>query len=589
MNDPRPVASVALSVAALSASLLLSPTAPGATRAAPAGAATRPVARSAEGRAPYALLVVLDASGSMKQAVPGGVKRDLAQRGLLRMLATLPEGSLAALRLIGEGEPGTPECQATRAALPFAPFAAERWAAALGQVRWEGTTPLGVTLRRALEQLRTVNAARKEILLIGDGEEMCGEDPVAIARELADGVRVHTMSLGERISQQLAGIALVTNATYTRVYDETTFAQAGSSLPQAAAAVPAGAPAVDPTAGAAGALHVILDVSNSMWGQVDGRPKIELAREALRDALAELPEGVPVGLRAYGHRVSYLDERSSCTDTELLVPPQAGAAREIIARADRLIPRGQTPIARSLRAAADDLAGAGGGGVLLLVSDGLESCGGDPEAVIAELRAAGQPVLLHTIGLGVDATEAAALAALAQAGGGRYFDAGSAPAVAESMAEAVRTSREFVLATESPDIFPSPIVRVRGGDAVQQAELIVPGTYSFTDHLLHTQRYFAVAGEPGQQFLLAGLVCALGIGRKRDGTITYGGTPSSMIAQPVDAAGERIRGPNLHVRGDMGTWSELTLTVGEDGYARFRVGLPSGYVHRDMVFEIRPR
>ena len=66
-------------------------------------------------------------------------------------------------------------------------------------------------------------------------------------------------------------------------------------------------------------LEVILDVSNSMWGQIDGRAKIELAREALAGALVDLPADLPVGLRAYGHRVSFENEVEGCTDTERLL------------------------------------------------------------------------------------------------------------------------------------------------------------------------------------------------------------------------------------------------------------------------------
>ena len=69
-------------------------------------------------------------------------------------------------------------------------------------------------MRAALDELRGTNAVQREMLIIGDGEETCGEDPVGVARAEADGVRIHTISLGEAVSHQLAGIALVTNGTY---------------------------------------------------------------------------------------------------------------------------------------------------------------------------------------------------------------------------------------------------------------------------------------------------------------------------------------------------------------------------------------
>ncbi len=531
-----------------------------------------------------AMVVVLDVSGSMKEQVEGGVKRDLAQRGLLRTLAGLPEGTAVALRLLGEG-PGSDECGASRLAVPFASFEPPIWRRSMESIRWDGATPLVLSMRQGLEDLRAVDARRKEMLIIGDGEETCGADPVGVARAEANGIRIHTISLGERVSHQLAGIALVTGGTYTRAFDETSFETATvEALP-----TDLDLPAVATVGGAAGAqLQVILDVSNSMWGQVDGRVKIELAREAMAGALTDVPPSVPVGLRAYGHRVAYDERESGCQDTELLIAPQPGSAQQILARSASLQPRGQTPLALSLRAAANDLS-AGGGGVLLLITDGIESCGGDPVAVAAELRAGGNPIRIHAVGLGVDAQAADALSKLASAAGGDYFDAPSAEQLFRGVGTAVRATTDFILAGATSSNFPSPIARVRGGADVGSADEIEPGTYSFTEHLFHERRYFAVRGEPGEQLVLAGLVCALAVGRTADGEPTFLGSPSMMLAQRIDAAGERLRGRNLTVRGDMGDWREMEMTVQEDGWARFRIGRAQGNVHRDMVFRVTRR
>ncbi len=59
-----------------------------------------------------------------------------------------------------------------------------------------------------------------------------------------------------------------------------------------------------------------------------------------------------------------------------------------------------------------------------------------------------------------------------------------------------------------------------------------------------------------------------------------------MGGQRVDAEGERLRGATLLVRGDMGDWVEMTLQVGDDGVARFRLGRLQGNVHRDMIFSV---
>ena len=134
--------------------------------------------------------------------------------------------------------------------------------------------------------------------------------------------------------------------------------------------------------------------------------------------------------------------------------------------------------------------------------------------------------------------------------------------------------------------FPRDAVRVRGGDAVADAEILEPGTYSFVEHLFKTQRYFAVRGQPGETLTLRGMVSALSIGLTRAGVVAYQGFPNMLFGERVDTDGERLRGGNLIVRGDMGDWVKMELQVADDGLARFRLGRPLGNVHRDAIFSV---
>ncbi|MDA1095431.1 MAG: VWA domain-containing protein [Acidobacteria bacterium] len=529
-----------------------------------------------------ALLILLDVSGSMKEGVRGGVKNDLAVQGLLTTLQSLPPGTDVGLRLMGEG-PGDEECGATRLAVSISPFARERWDQVLEGIAWKGATPLVHSMRAALEDLRRIPARQRELLIIGDGDETCGEDPVGVARAEAHGIRIHAISLGEDVSHQLAGIALVTGGTYARAFDETSFAEAtGTSVPSAQA----GATPQSINSGGTGQLEIILDLSNSMWGQVNGKSKIDLARRALTSALTDLPANIPVGLRVYGHRVSVDDKEAGCADTERLIAPAPGQGPAIAKMSDTLQPKGHTPIARSLQEAGADLKRDGTAGVIVLVSDGVESCGGNPEAVAAQLRSSGVDVVIHTVGLGVNDVDRSVLAALAAAGGGQYFDAGDAPALTESINTAVRSSREFMLERDVVSRFPSPITRVSGGATVDTTKVLEPGYFSFTDHMFKDQRYFGVRGIPGSTITVLGMVSALEIGRTRAGVVTFQGSPNMMFVERIDQAGERLRGQSLNVRGDMGSWHEMVVTVGNDGFARFRIGRPQGNIHRDMVFQI---
>lgn len=56
---------------------------------------------------------------------------------------------------------------------------------------------------------------------------------------------------------------------------------------------------------------IVMDGSGSMWGQIDGRTKLEIARETVTGVLGTLPESRVIGLMAYGHR-----ERGNCADIE---------------------------------------------------------------------------------------------------------------------------------------------------------------------------------------------------------------------------------------------------------------------------------
>lgn len=152
-------------------------------------------------------------------------------------------------------------------------------------------------------------------------------------------------------------------------------------------------------------VELILDASGSMWNKLDdGRFRITAAKEVLGDFVALLPrDGLDVGLRIYGSRVAAKEE-GSCLDTVLVRPIDGvdGAALQAAVRDARAV--GATPIALSLREAAEDLAARPAGQrLVVLVTDGEEACGGDVAAAAAALRATGADVDLRIVGLGLDA------------------------------------------------------------------------------------------------------------------------------------------------------------------------------------------
>ncbi len=74
------------------------------------------------------------------------------------------------------------------------------------------------------------------------------------------------------------------------------------AVPVLLAALSPSLPAAAQTAGAPAETVVVLDASGSMWGRIDGRPKIEIAREATRTLFEGFPAQARIGLVAYGHR-----------------------------------------------------------------------------------------------------------------------------------------------------------------------------------------------------------------------------------------------------------------------------------------------
>ena len=127
-------------------------------------------------------------------------------------------------------------------------------------------------------------------------------------------------------------------------------------------------------AGAESANYVffILDASRSMMEPLEGRTKLEAAKEVLFSMLGVLPPDTNVGLVVYGHRNS-----NDCHDIEVLHVGKLDVAA-MKRKVAPLQAKGETSIAASLEEAASELRQRKGSGVIVLLSDGIETCGGDP-------------------------------------------------------------------------------------------------------------------------------------------------------------------------------------------------------------------
>lgn len=187
----------------------------------------------------------------------------------------------------------------------------------------------------------------------------------------------------------------------------------------------------------AAAVELILDASGSMLQRIDGKRRILVAKEVLTEVVRKhIPVGTPVALRVFGHK-----EVDSCR-TDLEIPlgpldPEMAAAKISGINAMNFA---RTPIADSLAAVEGDLKDVKSG-VIVLVTDGEETCDGDAGAVIQQLRDKGFNVSLNIVGFAIDDAELVAqFESWAELGGGRYLGASDKAGLSAAIEQALLVS-----------------------------------------------------------------------------------------------------------------------------------------------------
>jgi Ca-activated chloride channel homolog len=167
---------------------------------------------------------------------------------------------------------------------------------------------------------------------------------------------------------------------------------------------------------------ILLDASGSMAAKVSGTDKMTAAKEALTKFAEGLPEDANVMLRVYGHKGSNADKdkQLSCGSTEVMYPLdtyEAGAFQESLSK---FKPTGWTLLAASIAAAEKDLQGKEGNNVVYIVSDGIETCDGNPVEAAKKLHESNIKAEVNIIGFDVDNKGQQQLKAVAEAGGGEF-------------------------------------------------------------------------------------------------------------------------------------------------------------------------
>lgn len=189
---------------------------------------------------------------------------------------------------------------------------------------------------------------------------------------------------------------------------------------------------------------VAIDGSGSMAGRLGGQTKLEMARRAALSFVDGLPASVETSLLVFGQQGSN-DEAGkarSCASIDTLAPMSTDRAR-LVGGASKLKAVGWTPLALALERAESSLEASSipGEQLIYVVSDGEETCGGDPAAVARRINAGHTRAVVNVIGFGLPSRDAAALKAVADAGGGDFVNVANQSDYERTMREVREANR----------------------------------------------------------------------------------------------------------------------------------------------------
>jgi len=182
---------------------------------------------------------------------------------------------------------------------------------------------------------------------------------------------------------------------------------------------------------------LVLDSSGSMWGQIDGVSKIEIARDVVSKVLGSWNSQVDLGLMAYGHR-----EKGNCSDIETLIEPTRVDSAEFSRAVGSLKPKGKTPLSQAVKDAAEALKFTENRATVILVSDGEETCGLAPCSIGESLEELGVDFTAHVISFDVGEDKLEGMRCLAERTGGHFLRGENASELQDAVDRAVRVASD---------------------------------------------------------------------------------------------------------------------------------------------------
>jgi von Willebrand factor type A domain len=332
-------------------------------------------------------------------------------------------------------------------------------------------------------------------------------------------------------------------------------------------------------------VELIIDDSGSMAQRIVGGRKIDVAKQVFSGLIQDLPPDSQIAVRTYGRQEVYT--KRDCHDMELMTPFGPNTPSRVLPGVQALKPNGMTPIAASLEEAAKDFVGKDGqNNIIVLLSDGEEDCNGDPCAAAQRVHDAGIHLQVNVIGLNVLPKERTQLQCVANAGGGKYYDAKNANELKVAASEV----KERIVSTPGPPTLvptssPTPAKAaeglygeaIRGGDSFNSPVPIPTGKLFHLDHDQQAGKYdfFSVNARGGQSILIT---FTTGPEGRMQGSING---PDHHDLADFGASGARISGRGQADVGDQQDGTYLVLIgdnewpVGKDG--TFQVDLVNNY------------
>jgi len=198
----------------------------------------------------------------------------------------------------------------------------------------------------------------------------------------------------------------------------------------------------DPFSGDKRTVLIVFDASGSMEETIKDETKIHIAKRVLEDVLLRAAPNVNLGLRVYGSVKPTGTPEIDCTDSKLLIFPGVNNRRSIVGEINKILPQGFTPITFSLSQAVRDLIPYGGEKSIILISDGQETCGGDPCKLAEQIAISNIDLKVDVVGFGIkdDYLAQEQLMCVALNTNGKYFLADSAEELTRSLSESINKS-----------------------------------------------------------------------------------------------------------------------------------------------------